>query len=80
MKPNHHLLNRDFASPPALCSPEEADPAKHCILEKLCERHQGVFIDVKSINIYHFRPFLLQLAKYNHLQLKPWVDFDLVIF
>ena len=30
----------------------------------------GVFIDVKSINIYHFRPFILQLCKYRHLELK----------
>ena len=48
-------------------SAEEIDLDKHCILEKLCDRHQGVLIDVKSINMYYFRPFLNQLTAYKHL-------------
>jgi len=80
IRPSRHLLNKDFPGTDDKIDSNFSDLTsrfdgivdheENCILEALCERHQGVFIDVKSINIYHFRPFILQLCKYRHLELK----------
>ncbi|KAK0136810.1 Retinoblastoma-like protein 1 [Merluccius polli] len=59
-----HLINPAFTGLPAqrgegLCSPEKSPTP--CVLERLCEQHDGLVMEAKSIKQHYFRPYMHRL-------------------
>ncbi|XP_034021824.1 retinoblastoma-like protein 1 [Thalassophryne amazonica] len=58
------LINPTFKGLPAACradghlSPDESPP---CLLERLCELHDGLVVDAKGIKRHYFRPYIQKL-------------------
>ena len=54
-----HLAGLPAQRGEGLCSPEKATTP--CVLERLCEQHDGLVMEAKSIKQHYFRPYMHRL-------------------